>query len=94
MAHRYRGTTTHRGYGALWQRLSTLARLRQPWCSHCGTVVDLVVDHIDPATRGQAGITIDDVQVLCRRCNGSKQDRPAPKPIEKPRPRFSRQTLT
>jgi 5-methylcytosine-specific restriction endonuclease McrA len=88
-----RGTTTQRGYGAQWQRLSTLARLRQAWCSHYGSGRDLVADHIDPASRGMPGLTLADVQVLCRKCNGSKQDRHEPNPIEQPRPRFSRQTL-
>jgi hypothetical protein len=87
-------TTTQRGYGARWQRLSALARRQQPWCSHCGSTVDLVADHVDPATRGMRGITLADIQVLCRRCNGAKADKPKPKPIAKPRPRFSRQTLT
>jgi 5-methylcytosine-specific restriction enzyme A len=86
--------TTQRGYGADWQRLSTLARSRQPWCSICGATQDLTTDHRNPATRGMRGVTLADVQVLCRRCNGSKQDKQGPKPIAKPRPRFSRQTLT
>jgi excisionase family DNA binding protein len=87
-----RGTTAQKGYGASWQRLSRLARQRQPWCTFCGSTQDLVADHINPATRGRP-LTLADVQVLCRRCNGAKQDKLAPKPIEEPRPRFSRQRL-
>jgi hypothetical protein len=47
---------------------------------------------LDPATRGRL-VTLADVQVLWRRCNGSKGDRITPKPIEQARPRFSRSTL-
>jgi 5-methylcytosine-specific restriction endonuclease McrA len=90
---RYRGTTSQRGYGQEWQRLSRLARQLQPWCSLCASRRDLVCDHKDPATRGRRGLTLVDVQVLCRRCNGSKADKLRSKPIEPPRPRFSRSTL-
>jgi 5-methylcytosine-specific restriction enzyme A len=84
-------TTAQRGYGSRWQRLSSLARQRQPWCTFCGSTRDLVADHINPATRGEGALTFADVQVLCRRCNGSKGDKARPKPIARPRPRFSRQ---
>jgi 5-methylcytosine-specific restriction endonuclease McrA len=36
------------------------------------TSTDLTVDHIDPRTRGKAGLTLADVQVLCRLHNSSK----------------------
>jgi 5-methylcytosine-specific restriction endonuclease McrA len=89
-----RVTTAQKGYGVSWQRLSRLARLRQPWCAYCGSTKDLVADHINLATRGLRHLTLADIQVLCRRCNGSKGNKAAPKPIEKPRPRFNRQKLT
>jgi 5-methylcytosine-specific restriction enzyme A len=89
-----RPTTTQRGYGTHWQRLATLARRLQPWCSICGATQDLTTDHVNPATRGMRGLTLADVQVLCRRCNGSKQDKSGPKRIEQPRQRFSRKRLT
>ena len=38
----------------------------------CGTSEDLTVDHIDPATKGRADLTLADVQVLCRSHNSSK----------------------
>jgi excisionase family DNA binding protein len=84
-----RGTTAQKGYGASWQRLSKLAR--QPWCTVCGSTTDLVADHIDPATRGRRPLTLADVQVLCRRCNGSKGSRANPKPIVRAKPRSSSQ---
>jgi 5-methylcytosine-specific restriction endonuclease McrA len=89
-----RGTTAQKGYGASWQRLSRLARQRQPWCTFCGSTRDLVADHINPAARGRHALTLADVQVLCRRCNGSKGNKAAPKPIQKPRAAFNRQKLT
>ena len=70
---RRRGTTSQRGYGAYWRKLSEQARRMQPYCSVPGcTGTDLTVDHIDPATRGQPGLTLADVQVLCRFHNSSK----------------------
>jgi 5-methylcytosine-specific restriction endonuclease McrA len=50
--------------------LAAEAIRRQPWCSACGTTVDLTGDHIDPNKR--TDLTLDDVQVLCRRCNSRK----------------------
>lgn len=49
-----------------WQKLSKAARKAQPWCSVCGAVEDLVVDHVQnrSLTRG--------VMVLCRACNSRK----------------------
>ena len=70
-----KGSTAQRGYGAEWQELAKQAIRRQPWCSveGCGDT-DLTVDHRDPATRGQRGLTLDDVLVLCRSHNSSKGD--------------------
>jgi 5-methylcytosine-specific restriction protein A len=73
-----RGTTNQRGYGAAWQRLSAEARRRQPYCSKCGATRDLTVDHRDP--RKRTGLTLADVDVLCRPCNarkGGARQRPA-----------------
>ena len=58
-------------YGPAWQRLSKQLRDAQPWCSKCGSNIDLTLDHILPGT-GAGGY-----QVLCRRCNSAKagQDR-------------------
>jgi 5-methylcytosine-specific restriction endonuclease McrA len=86
-------TTTQRGYGADHQRMAKLAIRAQPWCSYCGATSDLTADHIVPRSRGGLNV-LSNYRVLCRRCNSSKQDKSAPKAFEKPRQRFSRQTLT
>lgn len=70
---RSRGTTAQRGYGRQWRKLSEQARRIQPYCSVPGcTSSDLTVDHVDPGTRGKPGLTLADVQVLCRFHNSSK----------------------
>jgi hypothetical protein len=44
-----------------------------PYCSVPGcTSADLTVDHIDSRTRGKPGLTLADVQVLCRFHNSQK----------------------
>jgi len=72
---RQRPSTSRRGYGTRWQRLSRRARVLQPWCSRCGTTVDLTADHVDAlAAGGTRTPRVDDgsIDVLCRRCNASK----------------------
>ena len=67
-----KATTTQRGYGTTWQRLSRRARARQPWCSECGATDDLQTDHTPEAwKRYNAGkpIRLQDVRVLCGPCN-------------------------
>jgi hypothetical protein len=45
----------------------------RPYCSVAGcTSTDLTVDHLDPSTRGNPGLTLVDVQVLRRFHNASK----------------------
>lgn len=86
-------STTARGYGWRWQKLSAeVLRRDRNICRYCGAHAT-TVDHIVPKTRGGTDAW-DNLAACCRRCNGSKQDKPRPKPIEKPRPRFSRQRLT
>ncbi len=58
------------GYDAEWRALAKAAVALQPWCSRCGATEDLTADHIDPEKR--TGLTLDDVQVLCRRHNSKK----------------------
>jgi 5-methylcytosine-specific restriction protein A len=62
----------HRQYDYDWQRLSRLARTLQPWCSRCGSKRDLTADHILSLANGGSNI-IENVMVLCRKCNSSKQ---------------------
>jgi hypothetical protein len=58
-------------YDRAWKKLSAQLRAEQPWCSMCGSNVDLTVDHVLPGT------TDGGVMVLCRPCNSRKsgQDR-------------------
>jgi 5-methylcytosine-specific restriction endonuclease McrA len=71
---RRRGSSTRRGYDTHWQALARRALTLHPVCSThgCGATHDMTVDHINPATRGQGGLTLADVQVLCRSCNSRK----------------------
>ncbi len=43
-------------------------------CQHCGATEDLAIDHIVPESRGGKA-TLENLQVLCRRCNSSKGNR-------------------
>lgn len=70
-----RGSSTRRGYDTHWQRLAAAAVRSQPWCFACRSREDLTVDHIHPESRGRRGLTLADVQVLCRSCNSRKGNR-------------------
>ena len=70
-----RGSTTQRGYDSAWRELASRAIQLHPYCANCSTTTDLTVDHIDPKSKGRKDLTIRDVQVLCRSCNGSKGGR-------------------
>lgn len=69
-----RGSPAERGYDAAWRRLSRAAILAQPWCSRCYATADLTADHIVPLAAGGLSV-IENVQVLCRTCNGRKAGR-------------------
>lgn len=74
-AHRSRASRQSRGYDAAWVRLSKRARRLQPFCTDCGAVDDLTVDHTPEAwARKAAGkaIRLEDVDVVCRRCNARR----------------------
>lgn len=77
-------SSTRRGYGTAWRKLSERARRMQPWCSHCGSHDDLTADHTPQAwERHEAGkpIRLQDIDVLCRSCNSEKgRARPQSKP--------------
>jgi len=93
-----KGDRHQRGYGNEWYRLSAKARKAQPWCTYCGSTIDLTADHIIPLKRGGAS-SYANMQVLCRRCNSRKQDGrggwgTTEASVEVPRARFSRNTLT
>lgn len=40
-------------------------------CKHCGTHLDLTVDHIYPESKGGT-LELDNLQTLCRSCNSKK----------------------
>jgi 5-methylcytosine-specific restriction endonuclease McrA len=46
---------------------------RQPRCQGCGTRESLTVDHITPLFKHGAS-TIDNLQILCTRCNHRRKD--------------------
>jgi len=47
---------------------------RDKVCQMCGTNTNLTIDHMHPHSRGGIG-AIDNLQLLCRSCNGWKSDR-------------------
>jgi 5-methylcytosine-specific restriction endonuclease McrA len=69
-----RGTPSARGYDWRWAKLSARARRLQPWCTACGATQDLTCDHLVALAAGgrRSGLTLLDVQVLCRRCNAKR----------------------
>lgn len=77
-----RPSSTAAGYDAAWTRLSRRARRLQPFCSDCGAVDDLTVDHSTQAWERHAAkleITLDLVDVVCRACNSRRGPaRPTP----------------
>jgi 5-methylcytosine-specific restriction endonuclease McrA len=50
----------------------------QPYCSECSRTDDLTGDHRVPLAHGGTAEKIDDVIVLCRRCNSIVLDNTAP----------------
>lgn len=63
------------GYDRAWRSLSIRARRLQPFCSDCGTVDDLTVDHSTEAWERKAegkAIRLEDVDVVCRACNSAR----------------------
>ncbi|MBF6328510.1 HNH endonuclease [Nocardia transvalensis] len=62
--------------GARWKRLSARLRRMQPWCSSCGATDRLTVDHITPVSeRPDLAYEVNNLQVLCGRCNSRKGGR-------------------
>lgn len=52
-----------------WQKLSKATRAATPYCTRCGSTVDLTADHVTPRSLSGGVVT------LCRRCNSEKADR-------------------
>ena len=73
---RHRAPGHVHGNTTRWKALSLKARNAQPWCSQCDATTDLCSDHIIPfSVAPELGHTIENVQVLCRRCNGARGNR-------------------
>lgn len=62
----------HNKYDYEWQKLSRVARALQPYCSKCLSTQDLTADHILSIKNGGLN-TLDNISVLCRKCNSSKK---------------------
>lgn len=62
----------NKAYDYEWQKLSRQARTIQPWCSRCGSRQDLTADHILSLANGGQNI-MENIMVLCRKCNSSKK---------------------
>lgn len=60
-------SSSRRGYGCGWRRLSREARRVHPFCMDCGTAEDLTADHLRWPARSLA-----DVEVVCRSCNSKR----------------------
>lgn len=85
-ANRARGSAAARGYDAAWVALAARAIAAQPWCTACKATEDLTVDHRIPLAAGgpRHGLTLADVQVLCRSCNSAKGARLPEAPTQEP----------
>lgn len=82
-----RGTAKSRGYDERWRRLSERARRRQPFCSDCGREDELTTDHSPDAwSRRERGLPIrlQDVDVVCVRCNSERGPARGPDSLERP----------
>src|SRR5215204_3341018 len=73
---RVRGTRKQRGYTDAWLQLVKVAISQHPYCSACGATTDLTGDHRIPLSKGGTS-TLGNIEVLCRRCNSAKGNRPA-----------------
>jgi len=85
---------TSRTGTALWKKLSAAAKWQaqqngQDQCPHCHVILDYVTpkqpnsaeaDHIVPHSLGGTD-TMDNIEVICRHCNGSKGKRSKPRSI-------------
>lgn len=74
----HRRTTTQRGYGSGWQKLSRELRVGRV-CAICGSDYDLTVDHVVPQSLGGTHAR-SNLQVMCRACHGrhgARRDREA-----------------
>jgi hypothetical protein len=67
-----RGNSAARGYDGQWRQLVKLAITAQPWCTDCGVTREQARAQGNPLTGDHLrwpAVTLDDVDVCCRRCN-------------------------
>ena len=72
-----RGSSSARGYGAMWQRARIMQLHAEPLCRHCmerdGRVTTATqVDHIVPLVDGGARLDPANFQSLCTPCHNAK----------------------
>ena len=69
-----RQTTTQRGYGSDWQRISKLKRQQTPVCEVCRVALAEDVDHIIPFSgiHDPLRTAWDNLQSICRTCHRAK----------------------
>jgi 5-methylcytosine-specific restriction protein A len=72
-----KGTTSQRGYDATHQKLREIAVARHPYCTDCGSRVDLCADHIIPTSQGGRNV-LSNYEVRCRSCNSSRATKSEP----------------
>ena len=76
------GSTTARGYGHAWHKIRAKVLGSGSRCHYCGTLAT-TVDHVIPKSRGGTD-ALSNLVPACARCNYSKRDRPAPRPVGTP----------
>ena len=67
---RVRPTTSQRGYGSYWQKLSAAVRREEPACRKCGKPSSCV-DHIIAKAKGGTDAR-ENLQGLCWKCHNRK----------------------
>ncbi|WP_336621321.1 HNH endonuclease signature motif containing protein [Streptomyces sp. DH10] len=70
--HKSKNTRVKGKYDAQWRKVRAQAIALHPFCLNCGSTEDLTGDHIRPLDQGGTN-TLDNVQVLCRSCNSSRE---------------------
>jgi 5-methylcytosine-specific restriction endonuclease McrA len=82
---RQRGTTSIRGYGAAWQRLSARVIAEEMMCRDCGHLGSkdnpLTCDHIIAKIKGGTDDR-DNLCCRCRRCNSAKGAKTTDAPVD------------
>jgi len=71
----YKPSQARYGWIKVRRKIAPEVFKRDPHCCHyCGTTEQLEIDHIIPLSRHGTN-ELDNLQILCRRCNGHKRDK-------------------